>query len=97
LAAFSSIDAGGAAVSDIIAAGIVPAAIEMMDALAIRAVEAAFQAGLPLAAAVLIVELDGPAAEVAAHRVVAGIDDFDWSAVWTRSSHYVHRPVERIA
>jgi glycolate oxidase len=66
LAAFTSVDAGGAAVSDIIAAGIVPAAIEMMDALAIEAAEAAVHPGFPAAAAVLIVELDGPAAEVAA-------------------------------
>jgi glycolate oxidase len=64
LAAFDSIDAGGAAVSDVIAAGIVPAAIEMMDALAIAAAEAAVHPGFPKAAAVLIVELDGPAAEV---------------------------------
>lgn len=66
LAAFASVDEGGAAVSDIIAAGIVPAAIEMMDALAIEAAEAAVHPGFPKAAAVLIVEIDGPAAEVAA-------------------------------
>ena len=64
LAAFDTIDAGGAAVSDIIGAGIIPAAIEMMDALAIRAAEAAVQAGFPQADTILIVELDGPAAEV---------------------------------
>jgi glycolate oxidase len=66
LAAFTSLDAGGAVVSDIIAAGIVPAAIEMMDALAIRAAEASVHAGFPAAEAVLIVELDGPLAEVEA-------------------------------
>jgi glycolate oxidase len=64
LAAFDSISAGGAAVSDIIGAGIVPAAVEMMDALAIRAAEAAVQPGFPPADTILIVELDGPAAEV---------------------------------
>ncbi len=49
-----------------IGAGILPAAIEMMDALAIEAVEAAVGAGYPKGAgAVLIVELDGPAALVA--------------------------------
>src|SRR5439155_1335021 len=37
LAAFDTIDAGGLAVSDIIGSGIIPAAVEMMDALAIRA------------------------------------------------------------
>ena len=67
LAAYDSLEAGGRAVSDIIAAGIVPAAIEMMDALAIEAAEAAVHCGYPQGAtAVLLVELDGPAAEVAA-------------------------------
>ncbi len=47
LAAFDSIGAGGAAVSAIIGAGIVPAAIEMMDALAIQAAEAAVQRRIP--------------------------------------------------
>jgi glycolate oxidase len=64
LAAFDTIDAGGAVVSDLIAAGIVPAAVEMMDALAIRAAEAAVHPNFPDADTVLIVELDGPAAEV---------------------------------
>ncbi|GIF22576.1 glycolate oxidase [Actinoplanes tereljensis] len=67
LAAFHGVDQAGAATSAIIAAGVVPAAIEMMDALAIEAAEAAVACGYPPGAgAVLIVELDGPAAEVAA-------------------------------
>ena len=66
LAAFDTIDAGGAVVSDIIGAGIIPAAVEMMDALAIRAAEAAVHPNFPAADTVLIVELDGPAAEVTA-------------------------------
>jgi glycolate oxidase len=65
LAAFATTDEAGEAVSQIIAAGIVPAAVEMMDALSIEAAEAAVHAGYPPGAgAVLIVELDGPAAEV---------------------------------
>ena len=65
LAAFHSIDDAGAAVSAIIAAGILPAAIEMMDNLSIQAAEAAVHAGYPLdAGALLLVELDGPAVEV---------------------------------
>jgi len=64
LAAFDSIGAGGAAVSGIIAAGIVPAAVEMMDRLAIEAAEAAVQPNFPRTDTVLIVELDGPDAEV---------------------------------
>jgi glycolate oxidase len=65
LAAFTSTDEAGEAVSGIIAAGIVPAAVEMMDALAIEAAEAAVHPNYPDADAVLIVELDGPEAEVA--------------------------------
>jgi glycolate oxidase len=64
---FSSVDDGAATVSAIIAAGIVPAAIEMMDARITAAVEAFVHAGFPLdAAAVLIVEVDGLPAGVAA-------------------------------
>ncbi|MEV6369903.1 FAD-linked oxidase C-terminal domain-containing protein [Micromonospora musae] len=68
LAGFAGTDQAGAATSAIIAAGVLPAAIEMMDALAIEAAEAAVRCGYPAGAgAVLIVELDGPAAEVDAH------------------------------
>jgi glycolate oxidase len=67
LAAFDSTDRAGAAVSAVIGAGIIPAAIEMMDALSIEAAEAAVHCNYPPgAAAVLIVELDGPVAEVEA-------------------------------
>ena len=67
LAGFDSIEHAGEAVSAIIAAGVVPAAIEMMDALSIEAAEAAVSCGYPPGAgAVLIVELDGPEAEVEA-------------------------------
>jgi glycolate oxidase len=65
LAAFEGTDQAGDAVSRIIGAGIVPAAIEMMDALAMEAAEAAVHVHYPEGAgAVLVVELDGPAAEV---------------------------------
>jgi glycolate oxidase len=67
LVGFASTDQAGAAVSAIIAAGIVPAAIEMKDALAIEAAEAAVRCGYPAGAgAVLVIELDGAAVEVAA-------------------------------
>ncbi len=66
LAAFESIDAAGGAVSAMIAEGIIPAAVEMMDRLAIQAAEAAVHCGFPQVDAVLIVELDGPATEVEA-------------------------------
>ncbi len=65
VADFESVASAGAAVSAIIAAGIVPAAIEMMDALAIEACEKAVGAGYSLdTAAALIVEVDGSQEEV---------------------------------
>lgn len=67
LVGFASTDQAGAATSAIIAAGIVPAAIEMMDALAIEAAEAAVRCNYPDGAgAVLVIELDGPRVEVEA-------------------------------
>ena len=68
LADFMSIDAAARAVSAIIARGILPAALEMMDSATIRAVEASiYAAGYPVdAAAVLLIELDG---------FEAGLDD----------------------
>jgi glycolate oxidase len=63
LAAFPDVDTATRAVSVIIASGIIPGAIEMMDRLIIQAVEDAFHVGLPRdAGAVLLVELDGIAA-----------------------------------
>jgi glycolate oxidase len=60
LGVFESVEDASQTVSDIIAAGIVPGAMEMMDQLITQAVEAAYQFGFPLdAGAVLIVELDG--------------------------------------
>ncbi len=64
LAAFDSVDQAGGAVSAIIAHGIVPAAVEMMDRLTIQAAEAAVHPNFPECEAVLIVELDGPSIEV---------------------------------
>ncbi|HSV02919.1 MAG TPA: FAD-linked oxidase C-terminal domain-containing protein [Phenylobacterium sp.] len=66
LLGFPSVEAAGATVADIIAAGVIPAGLEMMDKPAIRAAEAFVHAGYPTdAAALLIVELDGPEAECA--------------------------------
>lgn len=57
---FASVEAGAKTVSAIIAAGMVPAALEMMDQLCVRAVEEYIHAGLPVdAAAVLLVEVAG--------------------------------------
>jgi glycolate oxidase len=65
LAGFGHTDEAGAAVSGTIASGILPAAIEMMDALTIEAAEAAVSANYPVGCgAILIVELDGPRAQV---------------------------------
>ena len=67
LADFPTVQAAAESVSAIIASGIVPAALELMDAPTIQAVEASiYAAGYPTdAAAVLLIELDGPAAGLA--------------------------------
>jgi glycolate oxidase len=67
LAAFDSISAAGQTVSDIIAASILPAAMEIMDRLAIQAAEAAVHPHYPECDALLLVEIDGPTAEVNLH------------------------------
>ncbi|GAB4331073.1 MAG: FAD-binding oxidoreductase [Candidatus Abyssubacteria bacterium] len=60
LAIFDSTEHASQTVSDIIAAGIIPATLEMMDNMVLRAVEQALHAGYPTdAAAVLIIEVDG--------------------------------------
>jgi glycolate oxidase len=67
LALFDGVDAASNAISAIIAGGVVPAALEMMDGLIVQAVEAAYAFGFPTdVGAVLIVELDGPLAEIEA-------------------------------
>ena len=66
LAAFDDLGKAGAAVGGIISAGIIPAGLEMMDRLAIRAVEDYLHAGYPLnAEAILLCESDGVEEEVA--------------------------------
>ncbi|HEV6953724.1 MAG TPA: FAD-linked oxidase C-terminal domain-containing protein [Promicromonospora sp.] len=97
LAAFRTMDDAGAATSAIIAAGVVPAAIEMMDALAIQAAEKAVRCGYPDGAgAVLVIELDGPTADVAgefddvvrlseaagAFEVRVAADDTERALIW---------------
>lgn len=97
LAVFDSVGDASETVSGIIASGIVPAALEMMDGLILRAVEEAFHAGLPVdAGAVLLVELDGleaglesQAADVRAvcerHRAVevrTARDDAERALLW---------------
>jgi glycolate oxidase len=97
LAGFESTDAAGSAVSGIVASGILPAAVEMMDRLTIEAAEAAVHANYPPGAgAVLIVELDGVAAQVeddlaavrelceanAAFEIRAAADDAERELLW---------------
>ncbi|HYV56018.1 MAG TPA: FAD-linked oxidase C-terminal domain-containing protein [Candidatus Nitrosopolaris sp.] len=97
LAVFDSVEAASEAVSGIIGAGLVPAALEMMDQLIIQALEAAFHVGLPTdAQAVLLIELDGPLAGLdaqserveavcrrnAAREVRVARDDVERAALW---------------
>lgn len=74
LGVFESVDDATNTISDIIGAGIIPAALEMLDQLILQAVEAAFHFGFPLdAGAVLIMEVDGLEAglEDDAQRIIA--------------------------
>ncbi|HKW94287.1 MAG TPA: FAD-linked oxidase C-terminal domain-containing protein [Methylomirabilota bacterium] len=67
LASFSTIEDASETVSAIIRAGIIPAALEMLDEVVIRAIEEGIGAGYPKGAgAVLLIELDGPVAEIEA-------------------------------
>ena len=98
LLGFSTVDDAGDCVAGIVAAGIIPGGMELMDRLAVQAAEAFTHAGYPLdAAAILIVEIDGSAAEVAhlcdrvaaiarAHRatsVRASADEAERLRLWT--------------
>ena len=67
LASFSAIDDASETVSAIVAAGIIPAALEMIDEIFVRAINEGVGAGYPKGAgAVLLIELDGPTAEIEA-------------------------------
>src|SRR5919197_5268438 len=73
LGVFETVEAASQTVSDIIASGVVPAALEMMDQLSLQAVEQATHAGYPTdAGAVLLVELEGMAEGM--DDLVAGIE-----------------------
>ena len=97
LAVFDRIEQASAAVSAIIAAGLVPAAVEMIDQLTIQAVEDAFGCGYPRdAAAALLIELDGLAVgmsaqadrivvacrEAGAREVRAAADEAERQLLW---------------
>ncbi|MGH8727867.1 MAG: FAD-linked oxidase C-terminal domain-containing protein [Burkholderiales bacterium] len=88
MAAFASVEDAGNAVAEIIAAGIIPAGLEMMDKKATHAVEQFVRAGYPLdAEAILLAESDGTLAEVAAEtEKMRGIME-KWRASSTCVSH----------
>lgn len=93
LAAFPTIEAASHAVSAVIARGIIPAALEMMDQVTVGAVEAHYHAGYPTdAGAVLLVEVDGIAEST--RELIAAIRD-----VLTNNEGYAMReaqtPAER--
>ena len=73
LAAFATVEQAGEAIATLIGAGLLPAGLEMMDNLAIRASEDFVHAGYPVdAAAIVLCEMDGMAAQVEADLVRAG-------------------------
>jgi glycolate oxidase len=97
LAAYDSLSKAGDAVTAVVASGLLPGAIEIMDRLAIQAAEAAVQANYPkAAAALLIVELDGEAQQVeeefkrlrpiieasGAYEIRVAQDDADRLRIW---------------
>jgi len=96
LVAFHSVPDAGACVANIIAAGIVPAAMEFMDRRCIEAVEVYCAPGYPTTEAILIIEIDGLAAEVAdgvarineiarasgAHEVREAADEAERARLW---------------
>lgn len=90
LVSFADIDSASEAVSAIIAAGIVPTALEMMDAVITKAVEAAFHAGYPTdAGAVLLIENAGfeddmNACEAEIERIVRAHGALSWRAAHTQ-------------
>ncbi|MDQ3695149.1 MAG: FAD-binding protein [Chloroflexota bacterium] len=87
LAAFADIESASLATSKIIGAGILPAALEMMDNLTIQAVEPAYHAGYPLdAAAVLLIETDGDPDEVEAIGVEIAAICQEGAATMVRSA-----------
>jgi glycolate oxidase len=94
VAAFDSVEAAGDAVGKVIAAGIIPAGLELMDNPAIVAAEAFAQCGYPTdAAALLLCELDGLAEEVEAQ--VAGVSDV-FSQCSASSLHIAATEAERL-
>jgi len=97
LAAYHSLEAAGQAVAMVVASGLLPGAIEIMDKLAIQAAEAAVKANYPLdAAGLLIVELEGEAGivdaefdilleviqESGAYEVRSAEDEVDRQRIW---------------
>ncbi|MCP4301233.1 MAG: FAD-binding oxidoreductase, partial [Gammaproteobacteria bacterium] len=85
LVGYQSLQAAGDAVSAVIDSGLLPGALEIMDALAIEAAEAAVACGYPPgAAAVLIVELEGPAEKIEHERK-------QLDAVLANTGHFAER------
>jgi glycolate dehydrogenase FAD-linked subunit len=71
LVGFASVEAAGRTVAGIMARGLIPGAMEMMDRLAVKAAEGFVASGYPLdAAAVLIIELDGIAEEIGSAKAL---------------------------
>ncbi|WP_426416666.1 FAD-linked oxidase C-terminal domain-containing protein [Aestuariirhabdus sp. LZHN29] len=88
MVAFDSVQKAGDAVGGIIAAGIVPAGLEMMDGYAIQAAEAFAKAGYPLEAkALLLCEVDGTREEVEEHLARVESLFVELGAIATRVSH----------
>jgi glycolate oxidase len=88
LLGFADVESAGACVADIIANGLIPAAMEIMDKTAIHAAESFVHAGYPLdVEALLLVELDGPPVEVDHFVDMVSATGRKFGAVSTRLSN----------
>ena len=93
LAAFGDVEAASAAVSEIVGAGIMPTALEIMDRLIVQAVEAHYHAGFPTeAGAVLLVEIAGqPDDADACERTIGSIARACGALSWRTASDAAER------
>lgn len=87
LGIFDTVEQASETVSAIIAAGLIPAAMEMMDRLTLQAAEAGLQCGYPPdAGAVLLLEVDGPPESVEAEAAIARAQCFEHGALEVRTA-----------
>jgi len=99
LAGFADSEAAGHAVSAVIAAGIIPVAMELLDALTIKAVKPVVSIAYPPnCGALLIIELDGPAATIAAQKseLAETLESSATTGVLVAENDQIHADIWRV-